>query len=182
MHDLAFEQVGDRGKADMRVRPHVDAVAGLEHRRPEMVEEDERPDHARAPRRQRPMHLKAAKIDRARHDELLDGIARLRVAEMRILAGENAHGALLVMSCSAKARHPVPTERVRGDRLASKVATGLPPARATTVIISRGTAGPSPSRPAIASRTRSASAGSFLLSRIGAFFARMEISRRSRDW
>ena len=97
MHDLAVEQVGDGGKPDMRVRPHVDAVAGLEHRRPEMVEEDERPDHARAPRRQRAMHLEAAEIDRARHDHLLDGVTRWRIAEVRVLAGEKAHDALLVI-------------------------------------------------------------------------------------
>ena len=42
MHDLAVEQIGDGGEPDMRMRPHVDAVAGLEHRRAEMVEEDER--------------------------------------------------------------------------------------------------------------------------------------------
>src|ERR1700734_190423 len=96
MHDLAVEQVGDGGEPDMRVRPHVDAVAGLEHRRPEMVEEDERPDHARTPRRQRAMHLEAAEIDRARYDQLLDGVARWRVAEIRVLAGEKAHDALLL--------------------------------------------------------------------------------------
>ncbi len=28
MHDLAVEQIGDGGEADMRMRPHVDAVAG----------------------------------------------------------------------------------------------------------------------------------------------------------
>src|SRR5580692_388981 len=94
MHDLAVEQVGHGGKPDMRVRPHVDAVAGFEHRRPEMVEEDERPDHARATRWQRAMHLEAAQIDRAWHDELLDGVARWRIAEAGVLAGEKAHGSL----------------------------------------------------------------------------------------
>jgi hypothetical protein len=80
MHDLAVEQEGDGGKPDMRMRPHVDAVPGAELGRPEMVEDDERPDHARAPRRQRAMHLKAAEIDRARHDHLLDGVTRWRIA------------------------------------------------------------------------------------------------------
>ena len=49
MHDLAVEQVGDGGEPDVRVRPHVDAVAGLEHRSAQVIEEDERPDHARRP-------------------------------------------------------------------------------------------------------------------------------------
>src|SRR5580698_9601645 len=91
MHNFAVEQVGDGGEPNMRVRPHVDAVAGLEHCRAEMVEEDERPDHARLPRRQRAMHLEAAEIDRARHDQLLDGVARLGIAEVGVLAGEKAH-------------------------------------------------------------------------------------------
>ena len=46
MHDLAVEQEGDGGEADMGMRPHVDALAGAELRRPEVIEEDERPDHA----------------------------------------------------------------------------------------------------------------------------------------
>src|SRR5262245_30642327 len=46
MHDLAVEQVGDRGETDVWMRPHIDAVAGAELGRTEMVEEDERPHHA----------------------------------------------------------------------------------------------------------------------------------------
>ena len=80
VHDLAVEQIGDGGEPDMRVRPDVDAVAGLEHRRAEMVEEDEGSDHARAGRRQRAMDLKAAEIDRARYDQLLDRVACGRIA------------------------------------------------------------------------------------------------------
>ncbi len=109
MHDLAVEQVGDGGKPDMRMRPHVDAVAGVEHRRPEMVEEDERPDHARMPRRQRAMHLEAAEIDRARHDHLLDGVARWRIAEAGSLPGKklmvpSVDRSQLAFSLSPKAR------------------------------------------------------------------------------
>jgi hypothetical protein len=46
VHDLAVEQEGHGGKSDMWMRPHVDALAALEFGRPEMVEEDERADHA----------------------------------------------------------------------------------------------------------------------------------------
>src|ERR1700739_4171867 len=73
MYDLAVEQIGDSGKTDMRMRPYIDPLAGLEHGGSEMVEENKRPGHARAGRRQGPMHLKAAEIDRARHDHLVDG-------------------------------------------------------------------------------------------------------------
>src|SRR4029077_2026229 len=102
--DFAVEQVGDGGEPDMRVRPHVDAVAGLEHRRAEMVEKDERADHARAARRQRAMHLEAAEIDRAWHDHLRDSVARLGIAEARVFAGEKAHDALLVAKWPVSAK------------------------------------------------------------------------------
>ncbi len=95
MHDLAVEQVGDGGEPDMRVRPHVDAVAGLEHGRPEMVEENERPDHARMPRRQRAMHLEAAEIDRARHDQLCTASLGAGIARGRVLGREEAHDGVL---------------------------------------------------------------------------------------
>ncbi len=38
------------------------------------------------------MHLEAAEIDRARHDDLRDGVARTGVAEGGVLGGEKAHG------------------------------------------------------------------------------------------
>jgi hypothetical protein len=75
MHDLAVEQISDGGEPDMRMRSHIDAVAGAKQSRSEMIEEDERPDHAGLSGRQRAMHAKAAEIDRARHDHLFDRIA-----------------------------------------------------------------------------------------------------------
>ena len=92
VHDLAVEQIGDGGKPDMRMRPHVEAVAGAKFRRPEMIEEDEGPDHARARRRQRAAHREAvAEIDRARHHHLLDRLALILVAGGRVLAWEETH-------------------------------------------------------------------------------------------
>ena len=93
MHDLAVEQIGDGGKPDMRMRPHVEPVAGAELGRPEMIEENERPDHARARRRQCAAHREAvAEIDGARHHHMGDGRAGVSVAGLRILAGEETHG------------------------------------------------------------------------------------------
>lgn len=43
VHDLALEQIGHGGQADMRMRAHVDAVARCHRHRPHMIEEDERP-------------------------------------------------------------------------------------------------------------------------------------------
>jgi hypothetical protein len=56
----------------MRMRPHVDAAGSAKHGRSGMVEEDERPHQARLRRGQRAMHAEITKINRARHDYLLD--------------------------------------------------------------------------------------------------------------
>jgi len=63
--------------------------------RPEMVEEDERPDHAPPRRGQRAPHRNIAEVDRTRHDRHLDRVAAERIAENGILRGEEAHGGLL---------------------------------------------------------------------------------------
>ena len=98
MHDLAVEQVGDGGEPDMRMRPHVEAVAGLEHGRAEMIEEHERADHARLRRRQRAAHREAvAEIGGARHDHGLDRVALEFVAGGGVLAGEETHADLLTL-------------------------------------------------------------------------------------
>src|SRR4029434_8734295 len=59
MHDAALEEIGDGGEADMRMRAHVDAAAGRELDRAELVEEDERPDHTALRRRQHALHGEA---------------------------------------------------------------------------------------------------------------------------
>ena len=50
VHDLAVEEKGHGCETDMRMRPHVDPLSGVEFRRPEMIEENERADHAAAAR------------------------------------------------------------------------------------------------------------------------------------
>ena len=91
MHDLAVEQIGDGGEPDMRMRAHVEAVAGLEHGRPEMIEEHERADHARLRRRQRAPHREAvAEIGGARHDHRLERVTLEFVAGGRVLAWERS--------------------------------------------------------------------------------------------
>ena len=85
VHDLAVEQVGDGGKPDVRVRAHVDAGADQELGRSHLVEEDEGADHLPAHRGQRTAHREAAEVAGARHDDLLDGIARVPVAGDRVV-------------------------------------------------------------------------------------------------
>src|SRR6185437_2587919 len=93
VHDLAVEQIGDGCKPNMRMRPHIETFAGAEFGGSEMIEEDERPDHARACGGQRAAYREAvAEIDRARHYDVGDGVARVGVACLRILAGEETHG------------------------------------------------------------------------------------------
>src|SRR3546814_5713099 len=45
MVDRALEQIGQRRQVDMRVRAHVHPLPGVEMRRAELIDEDERPDH-----------------------------------------------------------------------------------------------------------------------------------------
>src|SRR3974377_1390260 len=94
MHYLAVEQIGDGGKPDGRMRPHVEPVAGAEFGRAKMIEEDERPHHARACRRQRAPHRETvAEIDSTRHYHLRDRIAGVSVTGGWVLAREKTHAA-----------------------------------------------------------------------------------------
>ena len=72
MHDLAREQVGDRREADVRMRPHVDGFR--EPRRevfgPDVIEEDERPDHVPPRERQYAADFEAAEIAAALVDDI----------------------------------------------------------------------------------------------------------------
>jgi hypothetical protein len=106
MDDFAVEQIGDGGKADMRMRPNVNAVAGLEHSRTEVVEKDERSDHARACRRQGAVHLKAAEVDRAGYHHLLNDVASARITGNRIFGREKAHARFLAAVCSVRVNRP----------------------------------------------------------------------------
>src|SRR5690348_15692293 len=111
MHDLTIKEVSDGGQSDMRVRPHVEPVAGAEFRGAEMVEKDKGPDHTRADRRKRAADRKISKIDRTRHDHLGDCIALIGVASSWIFAGKETHGWLLriVLSVDPEQPHSVTT-------------------------------------------------------------------------
>ena len=96
VHDAAVEQIGDGGKPDMRMRPHVHALAGEKLHRPEMIEEDKRPDHLPLAMRQRaPNHKAIAEIAGARHDDDIERVAGGGIAEHGIVGGKPAHGELL---------------------------------------------------------------------------------------
>src|SRR6185503_15069800 len=97
MHDRAVEQIGDGGEPDMRMRPHVHALAGDELHRAEMIEEDEGTDHLPLAMRQRaPHHESVAEIARARHDNEIERVAGHGIAEHGIVGGLPAHGELLL--------------------------------------------------------------------------------------
>ena len=68
VHDLAVEEVGDRGQPDMRVRAHVDPLAGLEGIRSHPVEEDEGTDHPPLGIGQHARDLEASEVPGARVD------------------------------------------------------------------------------------------------------------------
>ena len=93
----AVEQIGDGGEPDMRMRPHVHALAGHELHRAEMIEEDEGPDHLPLAMRQRaPHHESVAEVAGARHDDEIERVAGHGIAEHGIVGGLPAHGELLV--------------------------------------------------------------------------------------
>src|SRR6476469_6736115 len=72
MLDRPFEQISDGGEVDVRVRPNVHALAGGKPRGPELVYEDEGPDHRPFARRQGAVDLERAEIVRDRRDRLDD--------------------------------------------------------------------------------------------------------------
>ena len=72
MHDLAGEQIGDRGEPDVRVRAHVDGLRDTrrEGHRADVVEEDERADHVPARERQHAPDFEAAEVAAALVDDI----------------------------------------------------------------------------------------------------------------
>src|SRR4029078_4476672 len=74
MHDLALEQIRERGQADVRMRAHVDAArnAGRELDRSEVIEEDEPPDTAPLAEQEHASHGEAAEVAAARIDDEFD--------------------------------------------------------------------------------------------------------------
>ena len=95
MPDLAVEQVGDGGEADMRMRAHVERMPGPQDRRPHAIEEDEGPDQPALCRRQRAAHLEAVNVLGVRHHHQLDLIAGKSVARCRVFGREKTHDCIL---------------------------------------------------------------------------------------
>src|SRR3954454_23390313 len=70
MNDLAIVKVGERGEADMRMRPYVQAVTAFEPGGAEMVEEHEGSDRPARRMWQRAADCKSlAEIDATRNDD-----------------------------------------------------------------------------------------------------------------
>src|SRR5438445_12541786 len=70
--DRTLEQIRHRRQIDVRMRPDVHPLAGREPRRPELVDEDERPHHRPLLARQRAMDLEPAEVVSDWRDGLLD--------------------------------------------------------------------------------------------------------------
>ncbi len=95
VHDLAAEQVGDRGQADVGVRAHVQALPGLEMTQTHLIEEHEGPDGSSLPGWQYAAHLEAADVARARHDDLRHGGSTvLGRMDFSVRTFEETHGGL----------------------------------------------------------------------------------------
>ena len=89
--DAPLHKIGHRRQPDMRVRAHVDALAGQEFDRAELIEEDEWPDHLTPGRRQRAAHFEPAQIAGAGNDNGFDGVDSIANRDMRIEDGVPAH-------------------------------------------------------------------------------------------
>ncbi len=59
---LALKQIGHRGQIDMRVRPHINTLAGRKFSRPHVIEKDEWAHHALLRTRQRTPHDEATQV------------------------------------------------------------------------------------------------------------------------
>src|SRR5260221_13340297 len=101
MQDLAVEQVGDSGEADMRVRPDVDAGSRFEHGWAHLVEEDERSDHAPLDRGQNPPDLEPTEIAGSRHDGRFERTPRRRLRN-GVMCGWPAHCTLSRLRSTAR--------------------------------------------------------------------------------
>jgi hypothetical protein len=73
MVDIALEEVGNRGKANMRMRSHIQSVPRQELAWAHLIEENEGPDHLPLARRQGAAHLESAQIMRTGNDNRIDG-------------------------------------------------------------------------------------------------------------
>ena len=104
MDDGAGEQIGHRGKTDMRVGPHVDARAGRELGRSHLVEENERTDAVALSRRQHAANFKSANVAGTRHDDGLQRLTGRRRRCLRLISRLPTHR-FLVYSGSALSRY-----------------------------------------------------------------------------
>ena len=86
MRDAAVKKVGDGGEPDMRMRANVHAPPRDKLYRPHLIEKDEGPDHLPFAVGQRAADGKAvAEVAHAWHNDQFERLARMLVAEHRIL-------------------------------------------------------------------------------------------------
>ncbi len=73
VHDLALEQIGDRGQPDMRMRTHIGALPGRHRHRAHVIEEDERADGLSRGGRQQAAHGEIAQVPHMGLEQVFDG-------------------------------------------------------------------------------------------------------------
>jgi len=74
MQDSTFEQIGDGGQPDMRVRPHVHATTRWEIGGGHVVEENERPDGFAMGDRQHAADAESSKVALPTFDDIDYGV------------------------------------------------------------------------------------------------------------
>ena len=92
MDDLTVIEIGECRQADVRMRPHIDALPALELGRAEMIEENERSDGAAKRVWQRAADREPIEIDRARDDDDLERVTGVRIAGGGVFSRKETHG------------------------------------------------------------------------------------------
>ena len=75
MDNLAVEEIGDCGEADMRVRPHIEILAWRDIRWAHVIKKRERADHASFGIWQRAAHRESTDLTCTRRDNEVDRIS-----------------------------------------------------------------------------------------------------------
>ena len=125
MVDRAGEQIGDGGEVDVRVRPHVDALAGRQLRRAHLVEEDERADRRALAMGQGAMDLEPAEIVGGREQGLEEKVVAHGFSSAAN-ADDNATDAFAHEVAERGVDHPLPLDaRLARERRADRQRKGF---------------------------------------------------------
>src|SRR5690606_16125615 len=89
--NMPVEEIGYRGKTDMRMRAHIQCISIPQNSRSHAIEEDKWPHQAATHRRQGSSHFQSPDVACTRNDERFDAVNRGLVAKNRIRTWKETH-------------------------------------------------------------------------------------------